>query len=182
MTTLYLVRHGKAAAGWDADHDPGLDPAGRAQAEEMAVLLASRGPLPLLVSPMARTRETAIPLAEQWQTEPHIEPRVSEIPSPVSDLAERARWLRGVAGNQWSQLEPTLQTWRSNLIEALREQTGDTVIVTHFIAINAAVGAAINEDRVVHFHPDYCSITTLRIDNNRLSLLKQGDEATTRVL
>ncbi len=59
MSRLILVRHGRAAGGWDDDLDPGLDELGRAQAEAMADLVAPRGPLPILVSPMRRCRETA---------------------------------------------------------------------------------------------------------------------------
>ena len=33
MTRLYLVRHGRAAAGWNTDPDPGLDVIGQGQAE-----------------------------------------------------------------------------------------------------------------------------------------------------
>jgi hypothetical protein len=32
VTRLHLVRHGRAAAGWDTDPDPGLDDIGRRQA------------------------------------------------------------------------------------------------------------------------------------------------------
>ena len=35
-TRIYMIRHGKAAAGWDGDADPGLDDVGRAQAENVA--------------------------------------------------------------------------------------------------------------------------------------------------
>ena len=87
MPLLYLVRHGRAAASWDADTDPGLDAGGHAQAQAAAEALASLGPLGLVVSPMARTRETAAPFARAWRVEPRIEPRVSEIPSPTTDLA-----------------------------------------------------------------------------------------------
>ena len=59
MSGLVLVRHGRPAAGWDADPDPGLDPEGVAQAERMAAALAPSGPLPIVVSPKRRTRETA---------------------------------------------------------------------------------------------------------------------------
>ena len=33
MTRIYMIRHGKAAAGWDGNADPGLNELGRAQAE-----------------------------------------------------------------------------------------------------------------------------------------------------
>ena len=42
MSRLYLIRHGKPASTWgEADEDPGLDEAGRAQAE--AALRAQAG-------------------------------------------------------------------------------------------------------------------------------------------
>ena len=36
MTRIYMIRHGKAAAGWDGDADPGLNELGRTQAEAVA--------------------------------------------------------------------------------------------------------------------------------------------------
>ena len=33
MTRIFMIRHGKAAAGWDGDADPGLSELGQAQAE-----------------------------------------------------------------------------------------------------------------------------------------------------
>ena len=59
---LYLVRHGKAAAGFGEARDPGLDPVGHQQAAAMAAALAPLGPTPLVVSAMRRTRETAAAL------------------------------------------------------------------------------------------------------------------------
>src|SRR5439155_21590840 len=90
VSRIYLVRHGKAAAGWGAHLDPGLDDAGRAQAEEMAKALAPSGPLPLVASPLRRTRETAAALERRWAVAARIEPRVGEIPSPAEDLVGRA--------------------------------------------------------------------------------------------
>jgi broad specificity phosphatase PhoE len=40
MATLFLVRHGRAAAGFDGHHDPGLDELGRIQAHSAATILA----------------------------------------------------------------------------------------------------------------------------------------------
>ena len=50
--------------------DPGLDALGHSQAEAVAQKLASLGPLPILSSPLRRTRETAAPLAKLWNVEP----------------------------------------------------------------------------------------------------------------
>ena len=40
-------------------HDPGLDPVGFEQARDLAARLGPLGPLPLVTSPLRRTRETA---------------------------------------------------------------------------------------------------------------------------
>ena len=36
MTRVYMVRHGRAAAGWNVDPDPGLDDLGRSQSLAVA--------------------------------------------------------------------------------------------------------------------------------------------------
>lgn len=182
MSTLYLVRHGRAAASWDSDADPGLDALGREQAQRAAAALAPLGPLSLLVSPMARTRATAAPLAAAWKVEPRLEPRVSEIPSPVKDLKARGHWLREIAGRRWRELDEPLRRWRADMLGALTELESDAVIVTHYVAISLAVGAAVNDDRVVSFGPDYCSVTILRTTADRLALVQLGAQAATKVL
>jgi broad specificity phosphatase PhoE len=182
MPILYLVRHGRAAAAWDADSDPGLDVQGREQAQAVAHALAPQGPLDLIVSPMARTRETAEPLARRWQLDPRIDARVTEIPSPMDDLAARGAWLKEIAGRSWPELDASLQHWRTELLAALIGVRQDAVVVTHFMAINAAVGHAVGDHRVVHFRPAYFSVTILRNDGSRLSVVQLGAESETRVL
>ncbi|MGB2019392.1 MAG: histidine phosphatase family protein, partial [Parvibaculales bacterium] len=88
MTRMYMIRHGKAAAGWDGDADPGLNELGRAQAEAVAkkvqALVAT--PVPIYSSPLKRCQETAAPLAAAWGVTPQIEAGVGEIPPPLEDL------------------------------------------------------------------------------------------------
>jgi broad specificity phosphatase PhoE len=179
---LILVRHGKAAAGWDTDMDPGLDDLGHAQAAAVARDLVGKGPLDLVVSPLRRTRETVAPLEAAWGREARVEPRVAEIPSDEPDLAARGLWLRSIMIKEWSDLSPDLQRWRQGVIDALVSLPRDTVVVSHFIAINVAVGAAIGDPRVVHFQPDNCSATFLDVVDGRLVLVERGQEAQTRVL
>ena len=176
-----MVRHGKAAAGFAGHADPGLDEVGRSQAEATAAMLADLGPLPIYSSPLARARETAIPLAERWSSEVIIEPRVAEIPSPTDDLAERAAWLREAMAGSWSNLDGTLQTWRRELIDCILAMEEDSVVFCHFIAINVAVGGAENDDRMVIFSPDNGSVTTLSNDGGKLSVLELGRTAVTQV-
>jgi len=182
MARIYLVRHGKAAAGWGEDVDPGLDEAGREQAEEVARKLTPLGPLSIISSPLARARETAAPLARKWGVGVAIEKRVSEVPSPTTDLKDRAGWLGKLMISEWSSVEPELRAWRNGVIEALSEQEKDAVVFTHYIAINAAMGAAVGDGRVVCFSPGNGSVTVMDADNAKLSLIERGVEAHSRVV
>ena len=182
MARLYLVRHGKAASGWDADPDPGLDDLGHEQAERRAEALAPLGPLPLISSPLRRTRETAAPLERRWNAAARIEPRIAEIPSPIEDLAARATWLSGVMQQRWSALGPDLQTWRGALLDTLAGIREDSLMVTHFIAINVAFGQATGDDRVVCFRPENASCTVIETEGGALRLIEAGAEGAGRVL
>ncbi len=182
MAMIYFIRHGRAAAGFDGHHDPGLDEAGHEQAEATARVVAPLGPLAIYSSPLARAQETAVPLTTRWGIEHVIEPRVAEIPSPTEDLAERSAWLRGFMQSRWSAQPTDLQQWRQQLIDCLLALREDSVIFSHFIAINAAVGAARHDDRVVVFRPDNASVTRLANNDGSLRLIELGREAGTQVL
>lgn len=178
MARLYLVRHGRAAAGWDHSADPDLDDVGRDQAAGLAERLAPLGPLPILVSPLQRTRSTAAPLEARWRTTATIDPAVGEIPSPPGvPMTGRTGWLREAMAGTWAELEPDYQAWRDAVVDRLRSVESDTVVVSHFIAINAAIGAGTGQDRVVCVALDNCSCTVMDVIDGRLQLIEQGDEA-----
>jgi broad specificity phosphatase PhoE len=181
MAKLYLVRHGKATAGWGMEKDPGLDDLGHAQAKATALTLAPLGPLPIITSPLTRTRETSKPLAEIWDIEPQVEKRVGEIRFPSGYQSSRVQWLQSIMGEKWPNLDPDLKVWRREVIKALSSCQADCVVFTHFIAINTAVGHATGDDRVVSFRPDNCSITIMETNGNSINLVKRGNEADTRV-
>ena len=183
MSRLYLVRHGQPLARYDQDHDPGLDGVGRAQAEAAAAELASLGPLPVVTSPLRRTRETAASFERRWGVTASVDPAVGEIRSPTDDLAERSAWLAEIIRGQrrWSDLDVDRQRWRDDVVDALLALDAVTVVVSHYIAINAAVGAATGDDRVVSFRPDNCSCTVLDSDGHVLSLVELGRQAETAV-
>jgi broad specificity phosphatase PhoE len=182
MARLVLVRHGRASGGWDDDPDPGLDDVGRAQAEAMADALAPLGPLPIVVSPMRRCRETAASLAARWSAEPVVEVAVTEIPSPpgVPD-GQRVPWLRRAMAGTWTELGPRYTAWRDAVVARLLSYDLDAVIVSHFIAINAAIGAATRDDRVVIRRLDNCSRTVVDVIAGRLVLVEAGHEAATLI-
>jgi len=182
VTKLVLVRHGRAAAGWDTDPDPGLDALGERQAEAVAARLAPFGPWPIVSSPLRRCRETSTPLAGQWAVEVTIEPAVAEIPSPVGySLTTRVEWLRAAMQGTWSELGDRYTIFRDRVVARLVACEQDTVVFSHFIAINAAIGAAIGDDRLVIRSLDNCSVTTFEVVAGRLVLVEGGHEADTLI-
>lgn len=181
MATIYMVRHGRADVQAPNPRDPGLDDLGRRQARETAAALAPKGPLPIHSSPFARARETAAALADLWEVQVAVEPRVAEIPFPMTDLAERGAWLRRAMAGRWSSLDDYLQAWRRDLVDCVASLDRDCVVFCHFIAINVAAGAAQGEDRLVVFQPDNASVTVFNNDGGELRLLEFGREAATKV-
>ena len=182
MTRLYLVRHGRAAAGWNTDPDPGLDGLGLDQATAVAQRLAPLGPLPILSSPLLRCRQTAAMLAQIWQVEVRVAPTVAEIPSPEGiAMAERVDWLRLAMAGTWREMEPRYVTFRDGVVGFLSGLAVDAVVFSHFIAINAAIGAALGDDRLVIRRLDNCSVTIIDVIDGALQLVESGDEADTLI-
>jgi broad specificity phosphatase PhoE len=55
---------------------------------------------------------------------------------------------------RWLELDEPLRRWRDAVLEALCALSEDTVVVSHYIAINVAVGYALADERVTCFRPD----------------------------
>jgi broad specificity phosphatase PhoE len=72
--------------------------------------------------------------------------------------------------------------WHRALLDSLARLPHDGVVFSHFIAINAAVGAALSRDDVVCFWPDYASITCIETVNGSLRLVDLGRQAETTIL
>jgi len=185
VATLFLVRHAHAAASYGDSADPGLDDVGRAQAEAAGRELAARlSVLPVYSSPMQRCRETAAPLAATWGAPATILAAVGEIPAPPISLSERQAWLRKATAGTWAEMKrdappgsPDFDAWRAALLGALRGMTADAVIFSHYIAINAVVGAAQGDDRVICFRPDYVSVTAIEVSSGMISVRELGRQA-----
>ena len=181
MTRLRLVRHAHPSANWDLDLDAGLDDLGVEQARALVGVLGPTGPLPIVTSPLRRTRETAAPLAQSWGRSPRVVAAVGEIPSPIDDLAGRGAWLRAVLAGRWTDAAEELHQWRRALLDTLLALEAPTVVVSHYVAINAAVGAATSDDRLITFSPGHTSITELEVEDGVLRLVALGSEATTTI-
>lgn len=177
-----MVRHGRAAAGWDRDPDPDLDDVGREQAVAVAGRLAATEWSHLVSSPLLRCRSTARVFAEQIGAPVTIEPAVAEIPSPQGiDMADRVEWLRGAMQGTWSDLGDRYTSYRDEVVAFVRSCGDGTVVFSHFIAINAVIGACLGDDRLVIRSLDNCSITTVEAGDDVLCLLEGGHEADTLI-
>jgi len=181
MPKIYLVRHGRAAAGWGETADPGLDDKGRDQAVGAADALAAMSPMSIVSSPMARAQETAAPLARAWDYTPKIDPRFSEIPTPRHMPTNRKAWIKDILSKRWDAMDAELQAWRKDLLKAIRSLKADTIVFSHFIAINAIAGEALGNSSLVAFLPDNASITTVSVEGPAITLLEKGAEMPTLV-
>lgn len=184
VARIHLVRHGRAAAGWDTDPDPGLDDVGRVQAEETARRLAALTPVDIVSSPLRRCQETAAALSSLWSNRPiSIERRVAEIPSPAGiAMADRIEWLRAAMAGDWSDLDDEYLAFRRDVVTYVSGLSQDTVIFSHFIAINAVVGACLGDDRVVIDSLDNASVTVVDVDGHGgLHLVERGRQANTLI-
>ena len=174
--TLYLIRHGLAAAGLD-DLDPGLAPLGHEQAAITARALSGREPSRLVVSPLRRTRETAEPIAKAFGLEPEIRKEVAEVFDPSVPPEERKAIIGPFMEGTWSDQPETLQAWRRRVVETLTEfgsGDGDVIVVSHYIAICVAIGEATRNDRVVPVKLGNASITAIDVVREKLVLVSAG--------
>ncbi|MGE5596453.1 MAG: histidine phosphatase family protein [Hyphomicrobiales bacterium] len=181
--TLYLVRHGKAAAGVE-DLDPGLDEAGRAQAEAAARALQDTNTRRLIVSPMRRTRETALPIAEALACETIVRVEVAEVYDPNMPIEERRNMIGPFMAGRWTGQPQALLDWRQRVVDTLVElgkeadaASEDLVVVSHYIAISVAIGEALGDDRVVPVPMANASITTMRLGPGGLELVEAASTA-----
>jgi broad specificity phosphatase PhoE len=130
---------------------------------------------------------TAEPLAEIWSVSPLVVPEVAEIPSPEGvPMGERTGWLRRAMGGTWGDLGDRYVRYRDAVRASVAGMSGDTVVVSHFVAINAVIGACLGDDRVVIRRLDNGSVTIVdvvadEIGVDRFELVEGGDEADTLI-
>ena len=183
---IALVRHGRASAGWDTALDPGLDDLGRKQADEAAKkldLIFVGQQVQIISSPLLRCQQTAKPFAKLRKASVQVCAEVAEIPSPSGiEMSGRVEWLRTAMQGTWADLGSEYVEFRDLVIKFVRSRETNTVIFSHFVAINAVIGALVGDDRLVIRSLDNCSITLLERDaNGNLSIAQTGHEADTLI-
>jgi hypothetical protein len=77
----------------------------------------------------------------------------------------------------WADLGDDYASWRDGVVERLLAIETDTVVVSHFVAINAAIGAATGSDQIVISAAGYCSQTVIDALDGGLVLIERGFEA-----
>jgi broad specificity phosphatase PhoE len=81
----------------------------------------------------------------------------------------------------WGQLDDRYTAFRDGVVGFLCSLPADTVVTSHFVAINAAIGAATGRDELVIRRLDNCSITVIDVIEGRLHLVEGGHEADTLI-
>jgi broad specificity phosphatase PhoE len=178
MPRLYLVRHAEPAALWGAHPDPGLSELGHSQAAQVAARLITLSATHLITSPLARCQETAKPTEERLSQKASINRAVAEIPVPQS-VKDHRTWLTTLMSGAWSDshVEDQIKAWRAGVADALLTLTEDTIVFSHFVAINAAVSTAMSRDDVTVFKPGHASITILDAVDGALRVVELGQES-----
>ena len=183
---IVLVRHGRASAGWDTAVDPGLDELGCAQADHAAKKLDQifvGQQVTIISSPLIRCQQTAEMFAKLRNASVRVCAEVAEIPSPVGvEMSGRVDWLRVAMQGTWADLGGEYVAFRDSVVQFVRSIKTSTVIFSHFIAINAVVGALTGDDRLVIRSLDNCSITLLEQDSaGNFRIAQTGHEADTLI-
>jgi len=184
MPRLYLVRHALPKPHGPDDRDPPLDPKGRKQAEILLRSFEPAQPLPVYSSPLMRCRQTAAPLASQWECVPKILEAVREVPAPDREGAARGVFLKTLLEERWPAVlarEGEIRDWYQDLVVALSRIKEDSVVFSHYVAINAIVGLAMGSDRVTSFKPAHASVTVVEAEGGRFTLSRLGAEAATQL-
>ena len=95
-------------------------------------------------------------------------------------------WLRDAMAGTWTQVGEKsgahYVTYRNAIGDFVKSIKEDTVIFSHFIAINAVIGVATQNDAVLVTSLDNCSVTTFEVHaDGRLELIEAGNEADTLI-
>jgi hypothetical protein len=106
-----------------------------------------------------------------------IETAVAEVETP-DGVGDRRGWLAGAfprianpTGPQTRWGEIGLGAWRARVLARLCAAPGDAIVFTHFIAMNAAISAALGVDDTIVAWPGHCGVAELRLVAGRLVLV-----------
>ncbi len=179
---IILIRHGEASQSWGDHPDPDLSDNGFKQAKllEEHKDLQDLSNYDFISSPKSRAKSTALPLIKKFNKELLINNIFSEIPSGNIEASEKKQWLTSTMKEEINKLSEEVTTWRMNIIKEIFGMNKDTIIFSHFMVINALVGELAKHPNLLHFHPDYTSLTKIRLENGTpKSFSIEGSKKTT---
>lgn len=97
-------------------------------------------------------------------------------------MPERVEWLRNAMAGTWADLGSPYTDFREGVVEFVRTRTRPVVIFSHFIAINAVIGACIGDDRLVIDSLDNASVTVVDVGpDGDVQLVERGRQADTLI-
>ena len=90
-------------------------------------------------------------------------------------------WLREAMRGRGPPLGPRYTEYRDAIAGYVASLGADTVITSHFIAINAVIGACLGDDRLVIRSLDNTSVTIVETSPAGMVLVAGGHEADTLI-
>jgi broad specificity phosphatase PhoE len=97
-------------------------------------------------------------------------------------MSGRVDWLRVAMQGTWADLGGEYVEFRDLVVKFVQSLETNTVVFSHFIAINAVIGSLTSDDRLVIRSFDNCSITLLDRDSaGSLRIAQTGHEADTLI-
>lgn len=195
LTTLILVRHGRTALtesnklSGSGGEDPSLSEAGFADAAAVAEAIASFGvggafahlpaPTAVLASPILRTKQTALTIAERIGRRVELLPEIAEISFgdwdgyTVPEVRERWGESFELWRGSWETSPPNGESLEAfdrriqrGINDILANHGGETVVaVSHVMPIRGFVRFAMDAGVAAYWRPQIapCSITVLRL-------------------
>jgi 2,3-bisphosphoglycerate-dependent phosphoglycerate mutase len=196
---LLLLRHGETAPVRDGvvvpllegQSNPDLDPAGVDEARRAAERLADEDIAAIYVTPLARTHETAAPLAERLGLKPVVEPRLIEVhlgeweggqyrrrvaaKDPIAvRVIEEQRWDVIPGAEPMDRFAARVREGIEAVAAAHPDRT--VVVVSHGGTIGQALAEATGA-RALAFGPDNGSISELVVSGGEWALRRFNDTA-----
>ena len=185
------VRDGVAVPLLEGQSNPDLDPVGVDEARRAAERLATQDIAAIYVTPLARTHQTAAPLAERLGVQPVVEPRLIEVhlgeweggqyrrrvaandPIAARVVAEQ-RWDVIPGAERMDRFAARVREGIEGVAAAHPDQT--VVVVSHGGTIGQALAEATGS-RALAFGPDNGSISELVVTGRAWALRRFNDTA-----
>lgn len=186
---LLLIRHAEQQTA-PFGFDPDLTDVGRRQAEHLARHLAPEPIDAVWVSPLARARQTAAPIAARHRLEPVLHPGLRELGGDdLRDARLDDRTATSVLRRGWEALRGGAtdadgldvhgfrERVRTALDEIVAAHPGSTVaVICHGGVINAYLATVLGLSRAMWFEPAHASIQRLRASSTGLRTVEALNE------